>query len=120
MLLGWIFELFDKESVKMLEGISLEHWVKSNNLEDMVKLIEQYGSEDKVKVLASMALQKYPNHYLGEEDEAITRKAMWALHRIFKEEQKEEALETIKELSNCGDVIVEGFAKHHLEKLHLK
>lgn len=117
MLLGWTFELFDKESVKILENISLENWVKSNNLEDMVELIENYGSKDKVKVLASMALQKYPDHYLGEEDEYIARKAMWALHRLYADKGNKKAVEKIKELSKCGDLMVEGFAKHHLEML---
>ena len=119
MLLGWIFELFDTESVKILEEISLENWVKSNNLEDMVELIENYGSKDKVNILASMALQKYPDHYLGEQDEHITRKAMWSLHRLYKQQENKEAIATIKELSHCGDSMVEDFAKHHLEKLSI-
>ena len=117
LLLGWIFELFDEETVTILEKISLENWVKANNLEDMVGLIERCGGPENVKILASMAVQKYPGHYLGEDDEHITRKAMWALHRLYKEKGKEDALEKIKELSTCGDSMVEGFAKHHLEKL---
>lgn len=117
MLLGWIFELFDKESVQIIEEISLENWVKSNNLEDMVELIEKYGGKNKVRSLASMVLQKYPDHYLGEEDEYITRKAMWSLHRLYTDKGSREALKKIKELSKCGDLMVEGFAKHHLEIL---
>lgn len=120
MLLGWIFELFSKDNVKIIEGISLENWVKSNNLEDMVGLIERYGGEEKVKSLALMAIQKYPDHYLGDNDEYVARKAMWALHRLYKGEGNEEAIEKIKELSKCGDLMVEDFAKHHLEKLGVK
>lgn len=117
MLLGWILRRFDGESVKVLEGISLENWVKTNNLEDMVELIERYGGEETVNVLASMAIQKYPGHYLGEDDEHITRKAIWSLHRLYREKGNAEALEKIRELSGFGDLMVEGLAKHHLEKL---
>ena len=117
MLLGWILRRFDRESVKVLEEISLENWVKTNNLEDMVELIERYGGEETVNVLASMAIQKYPGHYLGEYDEHITRKAVWSLHRLYKEKGNAEALEKIRELSRCGELMVERLAQYHLEKL---
>lgn len=118
--LGWELALFSRESVEILEKISLENWVLACDLENMVGLIEDYGGEEKVKSLAAMAVQKYPDHYLGDNDEYIARKAMWALHRLYTEEGNTEALETIKELSQCGDPMVEGYAKHHLEKFGIK
>ncbi|MEG0944042.1 MAG: hypothetical protein RSF86_10455 [Angelakisella sp.] len=117
MLFGWIFDLFNEENVKIIEEISLENWVKANNLEDMVKLIEDHGDEKKVKSLAAMAVQKYPDLYLGDENEYVARKVMWALHRLYESSGNEDALEQIKKLSTCGDAMVEGLAKHHLEKL---
>lgn len=117
MFFGWLFDLFNEDSVKIIETISLENWVKENNLEDMVRLIENFGGQNKVRSLAAMALQKYPDHYLGDEDEYVTRKAIWALHRLYENSGREDALEQIRQLSVCGDSMVEEFAKHHLEKI---
>lgn len=117
MSIGYSFDLFNEDSVRILKTAALENW--HHGMEDMVGLVEQFGGSDRNEVLEKMALQKYPGHYLGEDDEYVTRKCMWALHRLYRDRQDKDALERIKRLSVCGDPMVEGFAQHHLKKLRI-
>lgn len=118
MSIGYHFDLFDEASVGILKTAALENW--HHGMEDMVGLVELFGGSDRNEILEKMALQKYPGQYLGEDDEYVTRKCMWALHRLYKNHQDADALGRIKKLSVCGDPMVESFALHHLKKLGIR
>lgn len=117
MSLGYYLNLYNEASVDVLKQVALKNW--HHSMEDMVGLIEEFGGLKRNEVLAKMALQKYPGHYLGDEDEYVTRKCMWALHRLYENQNDLDALEQIKRLSTCGDTMVERFALHHLKKFGL-
>lgn len=117
LAIGYALQLFNENTIEVLKPYVLDNWYYS--MEEMVALIEKFGGTNRVELLGKMAIQKYPGHDLGENDEYVTRKSMWALHRLY-ENGDIDALEEIKKLSSCGDDMVEGFANHHLQKLNLK
>ena len=109
--LGYIFELFDAESVEILAPEALSDW--HHEAEEMIPLFEEHPNAFTNERLYQMALQKYPGQYYGDQGEYIPRKCIWALWRLGGAD----ALDKIRKLSRCGDPVVERYAKHQLEKL---
>lgn len=70
---GYIFELIDVESAKILASIALEDW--HHEAENLIGIFEIYHTSFTNEILYKMALQKYPNQYYGDEGEYIVTEA---------------------------------------------
>ena len=107
--LGTTFDLFDKESLKILQTIACDDW--HHDAESLIRIFEEHPTDFTNKVLYDIALSRYPNHYYSDDENgSITRKCIWALWRLGD-------IESIKSLANSRDKIAERYAKHQLEKL---
>lgn len=107
--IGYIYNLFDLESTKILSDIALKDW--HHEAEQLVNIFELFPTTFTNEILYKMALQSYPNQYYGEI-ENVARKCIWALWRL----NNDDATEKIRFLSYCGNPQVEQYAKHQLEK----
>ncbi|MBU5484226.1 hypothetical protein KQI86_07775 [Clostridium sp. MSJ-11] len=112
LTLGTTFDLFDRESLKVLQMIACDDW--HHDAENLVAVFEEHPTDFTNKILYDMALSRYPNHYYSDDENgSVTRKCVWALWRLGD-------IDSIKSLANSEDKIAEGYAQNQLEKLKKK
>jgi len=112
LTLGGIFDLFDKESLEILQMIACDDW--HHDAENLVRIFEEHPTDITCKILYDMALSRYPNQYYSDDENGcVTRKCVWALWRLGD-------IDSIRALASSGDKIAEGYAKHQLEYLEEK
>lgn len=110
LTLGTTFDLFDKESLIVLQMIACDDW--HHNAESLITVFEEHPTDLTNKILYNMALSRYSNQYYSDDENgSVTRKCVWALWRLGD-------IQSIKSLASSGDIIAEGYAKHQLEKLN--
>lgn len=112
LTLGTTFDVFDRESLKVLQMIACDDW--HHDAENLVAVFEEHPTDFTNKILYDMALSRYPNYYYSDDENgSVTRKCVWALWRLGD-------IDSIKSLANSGDKIAKGYAQHQLEKLKNK
>ncbi len=81
LTLGTTFDLFDKESLKVLQMIACDDW--HHDAESLITVFEEHPNDFTYKILYDMALARYSNQYYSDDDNgSVTRKCVWALWRL--------------------------------------